>query len=368
MGVVPADPDRGPGGPVEGPLRRPKGMMADQTPNFGLRFLGAALFLVTLVLLGVLGYVQIEGAEVADALYMSVITITAVGYEEVFPLSQAGRTFTMALLLGGISWMGIWFAFITSFIVELDLQHVFRERRVMRSIEKTSDHVVICGAGRTGRQVAEELTSMGQEYVIIERDPQRIERFYGMNPDAMIVQGDATVDHNLEDAGVERAKGLITCLSADTDNLFVCLSAKDMNSDLVVVARAYEEETMSKMYRAGADHVVSPNVSSAIRMASVMLRPSVLSFLDVATRSADFTLRIEQATISESSALAGKTLREAEIPQKTGLIVIAVRKGEDGDRFVFNPKGATRIEPGDDVIVLGTPDQIDDLKKYVKKS
>jgi len=339
--------------------------MADRVRHFIPRFAGALLFLATLAVLGVVGYMGLEGAGFHDALYMSIITLTAVGYEEVIPLSEAGRNFTMVLLLGGISWMGIWFAFVTSFIVELDLEHAFRKRRVMRAIEKTRDHVVICGAGRTGRQVAEELTSMGEEYVVIERDPQRVEHFYGLNPDAKIVQGDATVDHTLEEAGVNRAKGLISCLSADTDNLFVCLSAKDLNPDLVVVARAYEEETMSKMYRAGADQVVSPNVSSAIRMASVMLRPTVLSFLDVATRSPDFSLRMEQASIRKKSDLAGKTLAEARIPEKTGLIVIAVRKGGDKERFVFNPVADTRIEPGDEVIVLGKADQIDALNEYV---
>lgn len=340
--------------------------MVDRLRHFIPRFAGALLFLIALSIMGVAGYMALEGASFLDALYMSAITLTAVGYAEVFPLSQAGRNFTMLLLLGGISWMGIWFAFLTSFIVELDLEHVFRKRRVMRAIEKTRNHVVICGAGRTGRQVAEELTSMGQEYVVIERDPQRVEEFYGMTPDAKIVQGDATVDHTLEDGGVDRAIGLIACLSSDTDNLFVCLSAKDLNPDLVVVARAYEEETMSKMYRAGADHVVSPNVSSAIRMASVMLRPTVLSFLDVATRSPDFSLRMEQASIRESSELAGKTLREARIPQKTGLIVIAVRKGGKEEGFVFNPVAATRIEPDDEMIVLGKPDQIDALRKYLE--
>lgn len=335
-------------------------------PDFLRRFAGALLALFALTVLGTVGYMIIEGWALADAVYMSAITLTAVGYEEVHPLSPMGRHFTMLLLLGGITWMGIWFAFLTSFIVELDLQNVFRERRVMKEIAGISDHVIVCGAGRTGRQVAEELTAMGQPFVVIERDPGRVERFYDFDPDGLVLHADATVDQALEDAGIDRAKGLVASLSADTDNLFVCLSARDLNPDLVIVARAYEEETMPKMYRAGANHVVSPNVSSALRMASVMLRPTVLSFLDVATRSPEFSLRFEEAPVTEDSSLAGLQLKEARIPEKTGLIVIAVRKADsEGSRFVFNPVAETRLEPGDVLVVLGEDDQVRDLRAYV---
>jgi len=202
--------------------------------------------------------------------------------------------------------------------------------------------------------------------VVIERDPDRVERFYDFDPDGLVLQADATVDQTLEDAGIDRARGLVASLSADTDNLFVCLSARDLNPDLVIVARAYEEETMPKMYRAGANHVVSPNVSSALRMASVMLRPTVLSFLDVATRSPDFSLRFEEAPVTEGSSLAGLQLKDARIPEKTGLIVIAVRKANaGGSRFVFNPVAETRLEPGDVLVVLGEDDQVKDLRAYV---
>ena len=338
-------------------------------PDFLRRFAGALLALLALTVVGTVGYMIIEGWVWADAVYMTAITLTAVGYREVHPLSPLGRQFTMLLLLGGITWMGTWFAFLTSFIVELDLQNVFRERRVMKEIAGISDHVIICGAGRTGRQVAEELTAMGQEFVIIERNPERVEMFYEFDPDGHVLQADATVDQTLEDAGIQRARGLVASLSADTDNLFVCLSARDLNPDLVIVARASEEETMPKMYRAGANHVVSPNVSSALRMASVLLRPTVLSFLDVATRSPELSLRLEQATVTEGSRLAGLQLKDARIPEKTGLIIIAVRKADsDGGRFVFNPVAETRLDPGDTLVVLGESDQVKDLRDYVAAS
>lgn len=334
--------------------------------RFGKRLVGALLLLMALEVAGALGYILIEGASFHDAVYMAAITLTAVGYEEVVPLSPAGRNFTIALLLGGFTWMGIWFAILTSFVVELDLAHVFRRRRIMKAIEETSDHVVICGAGRTGGKVAEELASRGQEFVIIERNPDRVEDLLEVSPDLKVIQGDATTDQNLEAAGIQRARGLVASLSADTDNLFVCLSARDLNPDLTIVARAYEEETMSKLYRAGADHVVSPNVSSAVRMASVIIRPSVLSFLDVATRSEEVSLRLEEAPISEDSPLSGQTLAEARIPEKTGLIVIALRKADDHEEFVYNPVAETRLEPGDALIVLGGPDEVRDLRKYTE--
>jgi voltage-gated potassium channel len=184
------------------------------------------------------------------------------------------------------------------------------------------------------------------------------------------VEGDATIDHFLEEAGVQKARGLITCLSADTDNLFVCLTARDLRADLEIVARAYEEETVPKLYRAGANHVVSPNASGAIRMAAFMLRPSVVSFLDVATRSPDLTLRLEQETVTENSPLAGRTLADARIPQNTGLIVIALRKknpegAEEAYSYVFNPVASTRLDPGDIMIVLGAPEQIRSLRAFV---
>jgi len=333
---------------------------------FLLRFLWAFTAFAVLLVIGSVGYVVVEGAPLADAIYMTVITLTAVGYEEIIPLSPEGRSFTMALLLGGITWMGVWFALITSLIVELDLTDTFRRRKNMKSIQDLQDHIIICGAGRTGRQVAQELETLATKYVLVEQDEDRIEEILDILPNALTVEGDATHDQILLNAGVMRAKGLVTCLSADADNLFVCLSARDLMATLRIVARAYEEETMDKLYRAGADHVVSPNVSGAIRMASVLVRPSVVSFLDVATRSSDLSLRMEQSTIEPSSPVAGKTLAEAHIPQETGLIVIALRKaGQIGHGFVFNPVASSTLEVGDEVIVLGTDEQVDSLRSFL---
>ncbi|NNL30346.1 MAG: potassium channel protein [Gemmatimonadetes bacterium] len=319
-----------------------------------------------LIVIGTTGYQVLEGQNVADALYMTIITLTAVGYREVFPLSPEGRAFTIFVLLAGISWLGLWFASITSLIVDLDLKDAIRRRRAMQDIANMKDHIIVCGAGRTGRQVAQELDPVTQNYIVIESDPKQVEALKEYVPKAQVIEGDATHDHVLLEAGLMRAKGLISCLSADADNLYVCLSARELATSVTIVARAYEEESVAKLYRAGANHVVSPNVSSAIRMASVLLRPSVVSFLDVATRSSKLALRMEQAIVGEGSVIAGSTLEEAQILRETGLIVIAMRKrGSDESDFVFNPSAATSVESGDEVIVLGESDQIERLKAYL---
>lgn len=332
---------------------------------FVSRFIGVALFFLLLTLIGTSGYMVVEGWSFNDALYMTATTLTAVGYSEVHPLSTAGRYFTMGLLAGGITGMGIWFALVAALIVELDLQNVLRRRRTMKEIESMRDHVIVCGAGRTGRQVVTELNDLGEDFVVVERDAARAERIWDMIPEAHVLVADATQDSVLEEAGIARARGLVTCLSGDTDNLFVCLSARDMSPELEIVTRASEEGAMEKLYRAGADHVVSPNVTGAVRMAAVLLRPTVVSFLDVTTRSPDLSLRLEETAITKDSPLAGKTLQEARIPQETGLLVIALRKkGSPKTEFAFNPVGDTRLDPGDEMIVLGRPDQILRLKEY----
>jgi voltage-gated potassium channel len=334
------------------------------------RFIGTALFFVAIVLIGTVGYRLIEGWSWGDSVYMTIITLTAVGYNEVNPLSNLGRSFTSFILFGGITGLGLWFAFLTSFIVELDLGNAFRRRRTLKQVKKMKDHVIVCGVGRTGSQVVEELLMSGESFVVIERDKEKYQELQELLPDLLIIEGDATQDHFLEEAGVQHARGLIACLSADTDNVFLCLSARHQNSEMEIVARAYEEETVPKLYKAGADHVVSPNASGAIRMASYMLRPVVVSFLDVATRSPDLTLRMEQERVSDTSPLAGKTLADIRLPQYTGLIVIGIRKknppdAEEDFDYVFNPQADTQLDPGDIMIVLGKPEQIDKLRKFV---
>jgi voltage-gated potassium channel len=257
------------------------------------RFLWVLALSAGLVAAGTVGFLQFPGWTFSDALYMSVITLSAVGYQEVHELTDAGRALATALLAGGITMMGLWFALLTSAIVEMDLAHVFRIRRTMKKIGDLSDHFIVCGAGRTSRQVIRELMTAREPHVVVERDPEHAESFRGEYPESPVLEADATRDESLVEARIGTARGLVACLSGDTDNLFVCLSARDLQPNLTIVARAFDEQTMQKLYVAGADHVVSPNLTGGSRMAAMLLRPQVVSFLDVATqgRASSFAWR-----------------------------------------------------------------------------
>ena len=331
--------------------------------RFGQRLVAALGFVLTLVVIGTVGFVRFPGWDLSDALYMTIITLSAVGYQEVHPLDEAGRGLSIFLIVGGVTALGVWFAIITSAIVEMDLTHTLRKRRMMKALAKLRNHVVVCGAGRMGRQVVKELVKSRIPYVVIEREPNHAKLVREIDEDAPIIEADATHDETLVEAAIGRASGLIAALSADTDNLFVCLTARDLQPGLTIVTRAYDEDSMSKLHKAGADHVISPNISGGIRMASMLLRPQVMSFLDVVTRGEDLELLLEQVPVPEDSPLNGHTLAEAQIPQKTGLVVLAIKHGEERrDPFIYNPGPSEQVRAGDVLIVLGKTGQIDSLR------
>lgn len=335
--------------------------------RFRQRFLIAFVLSSALVVIGTVGFARFPGWSTADAFYMTVITLSMVGYAEVHPLTGGGRAFATFLIIGGITLLGVWFALITASLVEMDLAHAFRRRRTMKAIEKVKNHVIVCGGGRMGRQVVKELLKSRTPYVLIEIDPKAVAEAYQLEPDGLIIEGDATHDDVLVEARIRHARGLVCTLSADTDNLFVCLTGRDLQPNLTIVSRAYDEDAASKLRRAGADQVISPNVTGGIRIASVLLRPGVVAFLDVVTRGEDLDLLLEEIGVPEGSPLAGHSLAEAEIPRKTGLIVLAIRHGEGGAHpFLYNPGPAEEIKSGDRLIVLGRPDQMDSLRATLR--
>ena len=322
-------------------------------------------FIVVLNVVGAAGYRWIEGWSWDDALYMTVITTTAVGFHEVHPLTSGGRTWTTFVLGGGLIGLGMWFALVTAAMVRMDLGNS-EKRKTMKRLKRMRDHVIVCGAGRMGTQIVHELNHSGQEFVVVERDEDAAESLQKTSPQVLILQDDATKDRALAEAGVERARGLVTCLSEDADNLYVCLTAQHLNPELTVIARAEGKPVIDKMYRAGATHVVSPNVTGAIWVASVLVRPSVAALLNVTAPRHNVSRRIDHATVGAQSALAGKTLAEARIPDATGLVIIAIRKdGRGHDEVDFNPDAATELGVGDDVIVLGKDEQVRKLRAYL---
>ncbi|UCC47594.1 MAG: potassium channel protein [Gemmatimonadota bacterium] len=331
---------------------------------FRARFAWAGLYFVVVFLIGMIGYMLIEGWRWTEALYMSVTTVSSVGFMEVHPLSPPGRTFTIALILLGVTGLGIWWALTTALIVELDLGGVLRRRKIMRSIEQLSDHYIICGMGRMGRIVVGEMIQAQSPFVIVEHDPARIALVRESYPDILVIEGDATQEHTLETAQVEKANGLATCLAEDADNLLVCMTARHLNPGLNIVTRAYNEESLQKLRRAGAEHVVSPNVTGGIRMVYSLLRPHVVSFLDCVIGEAGIELRLEQASVPPGSHLVGQTLAEARIPQRTGLIVLGLRRAGQTGPPIYNPGPETRLEDGDVMIVLGRSEQVQRLREY----
>jgi voltage-gated potassium channel len=323
--------------------------------QFRSRLFYSVILLVGVVIVGTLGYHILEGWPWLDALYMTIITMGTVGYGETHPLDANGRIFTMFLIIASLGIAGYALTTVGTFIVEGELYQVIRGRRMDKRITNLSNHVILCGGGRVGRSVADECHKTRTPFVVIEQDEVALQHVLELD-DIPYLQGDATQDEILLLAGIERAKGLIAALGEDKDNVFIVLSARSLNPRLRIVARATEEKNIGKLRKAGADEVVSPNVIGGLRMASVMLRPTVVNFLDQMLRVTGETLRVEEVHVDKVPGLVGKTLAGADIRQRYGMLVVALRSREG--RHQFNPSGQTLLQSGDILIVMGTPEQI----------
>jgi voltage-gated potassium channel len=341
--------------------------LAKTLEPFVARFGAVLVYFAVVFALGTVGYRGIEAWGWFDAFYMAVTTVSSVGFMEVHPLTPAGRTFTVFLIALGVTGLGFWWALTTALIVELDLGGALRRQRKMKQIQELKDHYVICGAGRVGRMVLRELRHAGCPLIVVERNASRAALLEDEDPDLLVLSADATRETVLAEAGVERARGLAACLADDGDNLLVCLAARELNAGLQTVARASEEESVDRLRRAGADHVISPTFTGGIRMASQLLRPHVVGFLDSAIVGPGLDLRLEEAEIPEGSPLHGRTLADARIPKRTGLVVIALQRGGAADHPIYNPGPETTLEAGDVMIVLGREGQVHDLRRYAAK-
>jgi voltage-gated potassium channel len=324
------------------------------------RFLLLFLIPTALVLLGTLGYWLIEPAySLFDALYMTVITLTTVGYGEVHPLSPAGRWFTIALLLGGVFILFFTATEILRLIVSGEVQSLVGRRRMVQRLAGVKDHMIICGYGRMGRFVCREFSKGGLPFVIIDRRPEVLEDFDLAHGIALV--GEATSDEVLKKAGVDRARALVTVAASDADNLYITMSARLLNERLFIVARAEGEEAEQKLLRAGASRVVAPYAIGGSKVAQAVLRPNVVDFIELATKTEHLELQIEETQVAGGSALVGKTLSDSRLRQDLGLIIVAVKKA--GGPMVYTPPPLTVIEAGDTLIALGRRDQLDQLEK-----
>lgn len=312
-----------------------------------------AFLLGTLVLLGTIAYILVEGAQVSDALYMVLITISTVGYSEVFPLSGAGRVITMLLML-----LGVGAAFYTAVgVFELALENIGgqrKQRKMVRDISELKNHRILCGFGRVGSEAWDLMSQHSVPIVVIERDEGRAAEARDVG--ALVVVGDATRNEILEQAGIHQAKALIACVRNDPDNLVITLSAKALRPGLLVVARATELEAESKLVMAGADRVVAPNRVGAHRLAAMALQPNLSEFFDLVVEGTLVEFRVEQIPVAESCSFAGATLRDAGIREQTGAMILGVE--DVSRRLILNPDPSFTILPGQILMAIGTQDQV----------
>ena len=317
--------------------------------RFRKRLILIAVALLLVLTGGTLGFVLIEGYPPFDAFYMTLITITTVGYGEVHPLSRAGRIFNSFLIFFGVTVMLLAVGTMTQAIIELELNQYFGKRRTRKMIDDLHDHYIVCGFGRVGRGAAAELQRAGVPFVVVDKNEERVE--WALKSGMLAVLADATDDQTLKDVGILRAKGLIATLQSDADNLFVILSAKALKPSLLVSARVNSEQSEKKMRLAGADYVFAPYDMTGNRMAQVMLKPHVFQFIDFTTKGMGLDVGIEQVRVPAQSELVSKSLLEAQVRRDLGVIVLAIRKS-DG-RMLFNPPAEAAIEAGDHLIVMG---------------
>ena len=288
----------------------------------------------------------IEKWNFMDSLYMTVITLTTVGYREIHNLSHIGIWFTIILIITGVGTMLYVLRIGATVILEGELQQVFGRRKLEKRIKDLRNHYVICGYGRMGKIIAKELKNKGAKFVVIEKQPAFHEK-----EEVLLIEGDATLDENLKEAGIEKAKGLISVLPTDAENLYVVLSARGLNPDLLIVARAGEEGAEQKLLRAGADRVISPYHTGGLKIAQTVLKPAVVDFIEFATKSGNIDLQMEEIPVPESSGLAGSSLDQCGIGRELGVIIVAIKKATG--EMKFNPTFRTLIDAGDTLIALG---------------
>jgi voltage-gated potassium channel len=326
-----------------------------------LRTIGLLLLLVMAV--GTVGYHYIEHWSWFDGFYMVVTTLTTIGYEEDHPLSHAGRVFSVFVILTGVSLLLLGVGALSQALLEFELQSFFGRRRMQREIGRLDSHYIICGLGRVGRSVARELARKPVPFVIVENNETKIQRYSSEN--WLIVTGDATQEQTLRDTQIERARGLIAATTTDATNLYIVLTARGLNPQLKIIARASEDTAEKHLLTAGADSVVSPYSFAGQRIAQSLLRPHVVSFLDTATTHLGMDLEIGEIQITGKSVFAGKTLESSRIRQERGVIVLAIKR-RDGMRF--NPAPDERIEPDDCLIAMGEPSQLRQLEQTAATS
>jgi len=315
----------------------------------------AVALLVSIVVGGTIGFHLTEGWPLWHAFYVTVLGITTV---DLPPLSVAGQAFTVVLLLAGVSTALYTFTLLATVVVEGGLPKRLQRRRVARMLSTIKDHFIVCGYGRIGSIVAERFRQQGVAYVVVERDPERLQA--AIDAGALAVEADASREEALKRVGIDRARGLIAAVGTDAENVYAVLTARVLRPDLFIVGRAETEDATEKLKRAGADRVISPYQIGAVQIAQTALRPAVVEFVELATSTSNLELAIEQVTIAPKSPLANHSIIEANLRQRFGVIVVGIQR--EDRRMEFNPEPDTSIRSGDRLVVLGRPDSLKQLE------
>ena len=312
-----------------------------------------------LLVFGTVGYVSIEGWDPFEAFYMTVTTLATVGYGEVHPLSARGRIFTIGLIFFGVGGVLYVLTAMMQFVFEGHLGRNLERRRMTRKIEHLREHFILCGFGRVGRQVARDFRESGVPFVLIDVLQPSLDG--AAEEGILCVRGDATDDETLRRAGIERARGLVTCVNSDADNIFVTLSARALRADLFIVARGNNDDAAPKLRRAGADRVVSPYSIGGRQMAMLATRPAAVEFVDRVLGSTDIDLLLEDFTLQAGSALVGKTVQQVGRDVAPGVLILAVRRDAN---LITQPPADTDLRLGDELVAFGTSAQLHQLETY----
>lgn len=318
-----------------------------------LRLFYYALSIIALILVGTLGYMSIEHWDITDSLFMTVTTLATVGYGEVNPLSEIGRIYTIVLIIVGVGWFLYIISDIVQITVNTDPHSIFAQRAMKKQIEHLKDHQIVCGFGRTGQEVAFHFSQNNVPFVVIEQDEEMTKR--AEQQGYLVLRGDASTDEILLEAQITNAAGIVCALPDDSANTFISLSAKGLKEDIKIVSRSANPGSEGKLKRAGANVVVSPYVICGRKLATAITHPLVIEFLDVVMHSPAYDLRIEQITIHKGSKLVGMSLKDSNIKQIAGAMIIAIsRQGA----LLTNPSPDHHFQEGDIVVTIGSDEQL----------
>ena len=330
-------------------------------PRRSLHIRYALFALSAAIVFGTIGFHFVEGWSLADSLYVTVQTLTTVGYGDLPPRSGTGRLFAVVVMLIGAGGVALAISTIVQSVVKWELVSTFGQRRLTKKMSKLRDHYIICGSGRVGSHLIRDLVAANESFVVIESDPQRAAEF--SQRDVNVLVADATLEESLRDVGVENARGLAACLPNDADNVYVVLTARDLNPNLRIVARAAEEQAETKLLRAGANHVVAPTIIGGHRMAVALTKPAVSEFMDSITAN-ELGLGFEQVEVAAASSLVGQELRSTPIRAELDVVIISIRR-HDG-QIIFNPAGNATIENGDILIAIGQVESLTRLNEMAR--